>query len=98
MAVDEEARRGIYEKIEASYGVKVAKDMMQHLPQGGADALARKDDLVALEQRLVAQMEVLRHELIAEIHIAGRKHLMGFATIMAVFNASVFAALTFIRF
>lgn len=81
MAVDEEARRGIYEKIEASYGSKVANDMMEHLPQGGADTLARKADL-----------ELLRHDLLAEMNRMARSLTLTLTTVFAVFNGIVFAA------
>jgi hypothetical protein len=55
---------------------------MEHLPTGGASRVATKDDL-----------EVLKNELLTEIHRSARNLTLSLTTIMAVLNGIIFTAL-----
>lgn len=104
MAVDEEARREIREKLEAAFGVKVASDVMEHLPEGGASRVATKDDLEALEQRLTIaskkDLEILEHKLMREItevttevHRTTKNVVLSLTPVLVALNGIMFAAL-----
>ena len=58
----------------------------------------RVDGLDQKVDHLDHKVELLRHELTAEIHRTGRNQTLGIASIMAVFNASLFAVAAWIRF
>ncbi|MGQ0825402.1 MAG: hypothetical protein ACT4OX_10320 [Actinomycetota bacterium] len=57
MAVDERARHGLFRKLESVLGTDDAVTLMEHLPPGGYTELATKQDLVALEYKLLAAMK-----------------------------------------
>jgi hypothetical protein len=82
MSVDERSRHQLYRKLEQVLGAEEATTLMEHLPPGGAERIATKDDL-----------EVLKHELLSEIHRTARNLTLSLTTIMAVLNGIVFTAL-----
>ena len=106
MAVDERARAAIYEKLEAAFGAKVASDVMEHLPKGGASGIATKPDLEALEQRLRAELaskkdlEILEHKLMreitevrSEVHRTTKNIVLSMTPVLVALNGIMFAAL-----
>jgi hypothetical protein len=82
MAVDERSRHQLYQKLQEVLGPEEATILMEHLPAGGASRVATKDDLEALE-----------HRLLTEIHRTARNLTLSLTTIVAVLNGIVFAAL-----
>jgi hypothetical protein len=56
MQIDERARREMYERLEEVLGAAAADALMVHLPPVGWADVATKDDLNALEDRLLAQV------------------------------------------
>ncbi len=66
---------------------------MAHLPPGGFDRLATKDDLRGTEERLGLKMDAMRQELRAEMHQMGRSLMLSFITVMVIMNGILFAAL-----
>jgi hypothetical protein len=82
MAVDERSRHRLYQRLLEVLGAEEATTLMEHLPSGGAGRVATKDDLEALE-----------HRLLAEIHRTTRNLTLSLTTIVAVLNGIVFTAL-----
>lgn len=82
MSVDERSRHRLYQKLQEVLGTEEATILMEHLPAGGASRVATKDDLEALE-----------HRLLTEIHRTARNLTLSLTTIVAVLNGIVFAAL-----
>jgi hypothetical protein len=82
MSVDERSRHQLYERLREVLGPEEATTLMAHLPQGGSNRVATKDDLAALESRLLA-----------EIHRSTRSLTLSLTTIVAVLNGIVFTAL-----
>jgi hypothetical protein len=64
------------------WGAEEAMTLMEYLPPGGTSRLATKDDLQALEGRLLA-----------EIHRSARNFTLSLTTIMTVLIGIAFAAL-----
>jgi hypothetical protein len=82
MSVDERSRHQLYQRLQEVPGTEEATTLMEHLPPGRASRVATKDDLEALENRLLS-----------EIHRTARTLTISLTTIMAVLNGIVFAAL-----
>jgi len=82
MPVDERSRLQLFQKLEEVLGPEEATTLMAHLPLGGAVRVATKEDLQALENRLLT-----------EIHRTARNLTLSLTTIMAVLNGIVFTAL-----
>jgi hypothetical protein len=82
MSVDERSRHQLYQRLQEVLGAEEAATLMEQLPPGGASRVATKDDLEALENRLLT-----------EIHRTARALTLSLTTIMAVLNGIVFAAL-----
>lgn len=60
MAMNEAARRGLYDRLQAALGEEAAVTLMEHIPPAGwADLVTRRD----LEQRL----ESTEHKIMAAI-------------------------------
>jgi len=57
MAVDERARHELFRKLETVLGTEDAVTLMEHLPPGGYTELATKQDLVALEYKMLAAIK-----------------------------------------
>jgi hypothetical protein len=66
---------------------------MAHLPPGGFDRLATKDDLQGTEERLGLKMDAMRQELRAEMRQMGRSLMLSMTTVMAVLLGILFTAL-----
>jgi hypothetical protein len=60
MAVDERARHQLFVKLEELLGPEEATTLMETLPPLGYAGLATKQDLVALEHKLLAE---IRHDM-----------------------------------
>jgi hypothetical protein len=86
MAVDERSRHPLYRRLQEILGEEEATTLMAHLPSGGADRVATKDDL-----RL--EIQALEHRLTAEIHRTARNLTLSLTTIVAVLNGIIFTAL-----
>jgi hypothetical protein len=56
VSVDERARHQLFLKLEKTLGSDEAVTLMEHLPPGGYTELATKQDLAALEDRLLAKI------------------------------------------
>ena len=56
MTVDERARHQLFVKLEQLIGSEEAVTLMEHLPPGGYTELPTKQDLAALEDRLLAKI------------------------------------------
>jgi hypothetical protein len=100
MSVDERSRHRLYERLQEVLGSEEATTLMEHLPAGGAGQLATKDDLSGVREDLRAtraelehKLDVVRHELLTEIHRTARNLTLSLTTIMAVLNGIVFTAL-----
>jgi hypothetical protein len=104
MAVDERSRRQLYQKLQEVLGQEEAATLMEHLPAGGVGQLATKDDLGLMKDDLRAVRDELEHKidhrvdvaeqrLLTEIHRTARNLTLSFATIVAILNGVVFAAL-----
>ena len=67
MAVDEQARHRLYNRVVEVLGEEEAGILMAHLPPGGYPNFATKQDLLDLEQRLTSnfdhRFEALEHRL-----------------------------------
>ena len=57
MAVDEQARHRLYNRVVEVLGEEEAGILMAHLPPGGYPNLATKQDLLELERRLSAELK-----------------------------------------
>jgi hypothetical protein len=66
---------------------------MEHLPTSGGGQPSTKDELRAVTQDLVREIDAMRDDLLAEIRWSARHLTLSLATIMAVFNGIVFMAL-----
>jgi hypothetical protein len=69
MAVDEESRLGLYEALKEVIGVDHATTFMEHLPYGGWQRLADKDDVARLE-REIARLRAATKDDIAQLEAA----------------------------
>ena len=78
MAVDEAARRALYDKLEEQLGPEPASTLMASLPPAGLSTLATRQDLEVLEHKLLAAM---RQEINAQTR------LLFFSMIGALFTA-----------
>jgi hypothetical protein len=90
----------LHQRLREVLGPEEAGTLMGHLPPGGFERLATKDDLRETEARLELKMEALRHELRGDIQQVrvdvqqmGRSLTLSFVTVMAIMNGILFAAL-----
>ena len=102
MAVSERSRHAMYQKLEEVLGAGPAGTMMEMLHPADLAHLATKEDLAALEARMITKIDLSRHEaatkvdlekLRAEMHKVARSQLLAFTTIVAVLNGAVVAGL-----
>jgi hypothetical protein len=93
MSMYEHSRHELHEQLREVLGPKAAGTLMSHLPPGGFERLATKDDLRETEERLGLRMEAMRQELRAEMHQMGRSLMLSMTTVMAVMLGILFAAL-----
>jgi hypothetical protein len=73
MAADEQARLGMYEAMKQVIGVDHATTFMEHLPHGGWQQLATKDDIAGLRAATkddVARLRAATNEDIARLRAA----------------------------
>jgi hypothetical protein len=96
MDVYERSRHQLHQRLREVLGPEEAGTLMAHLPAGGIERLATKDDI----QKLELKMDAMRHELRgeiqevrAEMHQMGRSLMVSFVTVMAIMNGILFAAL-----
>ena len=89
MDLYERSRHQLHQRLREVLGPDEAGTLMAHLPAGGVERLATKDDI----QRLELKMDILRQELRAEMHQMGRSLTLSFITVMAIMNGILFAAL-----
>ncbi len=68
MAVDEQARLGMYEAFKQVVGMDHATTLMSSLPPGGWEELATKHDIAELEVRLDLRFEAKLHKELRELH------------------------------
>ena len=97
MALDESEREELARGLGQGLGDRTDTLLMEHV--SAVNELTRRVE--ALDHKVEAldhKVDLLKHELIAEIHRVGRNQLLGFATIMAVFNTSLLAVVALIRF
>jgi hypothetical protein len=93
MDVYERSRHQLHQRLREVLGPEEAGTLMAHLPPGGFERLATKDDLRATEERLGLRMEAMRQELRAEMHQMGRSLMLSMTTVMAILLGIMFAAL-----
>lgn len=93
MDVYERSRHELHQRLQEALGPEAAGTLMSHLPPGGFERLATKDDLRETEERLGLRMEAMRQELRAEMHQMGRSLMLSMTTVMAVMLGILFAAL-----
>jgi hypothetical protein len=67
VAVTEESRHRLYERLEEVLGPEQAAILMEHLPPVGWADVATRRDLDQLEERLTLRMDLLGSELRQEI-------------------------------
>ena len=73
MAVDEEARLGLYEALKEVIGVDHARTFIEHLPYGGWQSLATKDDVARLQAATkddIARLRAATKDDIAQLRAA----------------------------
>ncbi len=68
MAVDEQSRRRLFDRLEEVLGVDGAATLMNHLPPGGWSEVANRHDVDQLGSELRTEMQALRFELLAALH------------------------------
>ena len=56
MSIDERARHQLFRKMESVLGSDEALTLMEHVPPGGYTELATRQDLEAVEHRLLAKI------------------------------------------
>lgn len=91
MDVYERSRHHLHQRLQEALGPEAAGTLMAHLPAGGVERLATKDDLQRLEHKMNADKQELR----AEIQQMGRSLTLSLVTMMTIINGIVFTALTF---
>jgi hypothetical protein len=89
MDVYERSRHELHQRLQEALGPEAASTLMAHLPSGGLERLATKDDI----ERLELKMDVIRQELRAEMHQMGRSLMLSMTTVMAILLGILFAAL-----
>lgn len=57
MAITEQSRKDLYQRLEDVLGDEPAATLMEHLPQTGWRDVATKDDLAQLEERLTLRFD-----------------------------------------
>jgi hypothetical protein len=67
VAVTEESRHRLYERLEEVLGPEQAATLMEHLPPVGWADVATRRDLDQLEERLTLRMDLLGTELRSEL-------------------------------
>ncbi len=103
MAVDERARRDLYDRLADSIGGDAAETLMAYLPPLGWSDVATKQDLARFEERFDQrfdnvryQMEALEHRLTASLRgdMAAQTRTLMFSTIsmMLVLASTILAA------
>ena len=97
MTLDDRKQREMARGLEQGLGPRTAELVMERLVTLD-ELVAKMDGLDKKVDTLDHKVELLRHELMAEIHRTGRNQTLGIASIMAVFNASLFAVAAWIRF
>lgn len=80
MAITEEARHRMYQRLEELMGADDAATLMDHLPHGGWGDVARQRDLLELERRLELRIENSEQRFRAELHSTLRAHLLAIIT------------------
>jgi hypothetical protein len=68
MAISEEARHALYNRLRAVLGDREAATLMEHLPPIGWADVATKHDVDAAVTLLRAEMQSLEHRLDASLH------------------------------
>ena len=96
MSVDERARHRLYRKLEEVLGAEEAGTLMGQLPPTGYADLATKNDLAALEERLILRMESLEHRLTAQLHKLARQLVMWTSGMVLATGGLAFAAGRFV--
>lgn len=91
MDVYERSRQHLHQRLQEALGPEAAGTLMAHLPAGGIERLATKDDIQRLEQKSEADKQQLR----AEMQQVGRSLTLSLITMMTIINGVVFTALTF---
>ena len=64
MAVTDEARYLLYQRLEIQLGHEEATILMDHLPYGGWANLATKQDIVRIYEHIDVESKVLRNEMV----------------------------------
>jgi hypothetical protein len=94
--VYERSRHHLHQRLQEALGPEAAGTLMAHLPAGGIERLATKDNIQRLELRMDAMRSELRGEIQqvrADMQQMGRSLMLSFITVMAVMNGILFAAL-----
>lgn len=74
MTIDERRRLALHEAARGTWGAEVAATFLEMLPPAGWGDVATRQQLVALEDRLLARMEAGEARLLARID-AGEQRL-----------------------
>jgi hypothetical protein len=96
MTVDERAQHRLYRKLEEILGTEEAGTLMAQLPPTGYTDLATKNDLAALEERLILRMESLEHRLTAQMNKLARQLVMWTSGMVLATGGLAFAAGRFV--
>jgi hypothetical protein len=103
MAVDEQARHRLHQKLEQVLGAEEAGILMDHLPPRGFGDLATKGDLQLLRAAtkadldvLRAEQEALRHELLGAIDRSARHLMVWVSSMVLATGALAFTAGRFV--
>lgn len=100
MAITEESRHQLFQRLESVLGLEQATTLMEHLPPVGWADVATKRDLNMLESKLEARIDRLdskidrmADKLRAEFHSGLRATLLGMVAANAAMAGVIVAAL-----
>lgn len=95
MAIDEQARRELYNQLVEAVGSDHARTLMEHLPPLGWADVATKYDLDALRHEVTALIHEAVGSLRAEINAQTRLLFFSMLTVMFIAVALAFTAARF---
>jgi hypothetical protein len=75
MTITEAERFQMHEALSTAHGKEVAAIIMEHLPPTGWGDVARRSDVADLRSSFAKDMEILRMEMRADMHMLFNKQL-----------------------